>query len=116
MGLISIDEMEFYSPVGCFKEEKLTRNKILVSFEFDTDTSIPEQSDNIVDTVNYQVIYDIIKQETIAPVNLIEHLARKALDKIMLTFPQITNAKIKVSKINPAMGGQIKSVSVVLKS
>ncbi|HDR52401.1 MAG TPA: dihydroneopterin aldolase, partial [Mariniphaga anaerophila] len=47
--------------------------------------------------------------------HLLEHVAGRILDALFNEFPSIQKAKIKVSKINPPMGGQIEKASVTLK-
>jgi dihydroneopterin aldolase len=45
---------------------------------------------------------------------LLENVAKRILDALFLSFTSIEKAKIKVSKLNPPMGGQIEKVSVTL--
>ena len=115
MARIELEEMEFHAFHGCFKEERIVGNAFLVKFSFDTDTSIAEISDNIADTVNYQTIYSLIKDEMNKPSHLLEHLSRKILNTVCKNFPSIVFAEVKVSKINPALGGKMKCVSVSLE-
>jgi dihydroneopterin aldolase len=73
-----------------------------------------ELSDNIIDTVNYQSVYRIVKDEMAQPSHLLEHVARRILDSVCTQFPEIEHAKVKVSKMNPPMGGKMQCVSVSL--
>ena len=61
MGLIQIENMEFYSFHGHFREERIVGNKFLVDLTIETDMKIPAESDNLKDAVNYQSIYEIVK-------------------------------------------------------
>jgi dihydroneopterin aldolase len=45
---------------------------------------------------------------------LLEHLARRILDRLKAEFPAIEDATIKVRKLNPPLGGKIDFVSVEL--
>jgi 7,8-dihydroneopterin aldolase/epimerase/oxygenase len=114
MALIELEEMEFHAHHGCFKEERIVGNSFKVNFRFETDTKNAENSDNLNDTINYQTVYSLIKEEMTKPSHLLEHVAHRILDKIYGQFPEIKKAEIKVSKLNPSMGGKIKSVSVIL--
>jgi dihydroneopterin aldolase len=49
------------------------------------------------------------------PSHLLEHLSRKILNTVCKNFPSIVFAEVKVSKINPALGGKMKCVSVSLE-
>jgi dihydroneopterin aldolase len=114
MGLIQIENMEFYSFHGHFKEERIVGNKFLVDLTIETDMNIPKVSDNLKDAVNYQRIYEIIKLEMEKKSHLLEHIAGRILDAIYAEMDGIIKVTVKVSKMNPPMGGKIGSVSVVL--
>jgi dihydroneopterin aldolase len=114
MGLIQIEGMEFYSFHGHYREEQIVGNKFLVDLTIETDMEIPIQSDNLKDAVNYQKVYEIVKQQMGLKSHLLEDIAGRILDAIGAELPGIKNAKVKVSKMNPTMGGKVASVSVVL--
>ena len=61
MGPIKIENMEFYSFHGHFKEEQIVGNKFLVDLILETDMKIPSESDNLRDAVDYQRVYQIVK-------------------------------------------------------
>ncbi len=114
MGLIQIENMEFYAFHGHFKEERIVGNKFLVDMTIETDMKIPAESDNLKDAVNYQRIYDIVKSQMGMKSHLLEHIAGRILDAIYAEMEGITKVTIKISKMNPPMGGKIGSVSVVM--
>jgi 7,8-dihydroneopterin aldolase/epimerase/oxygenase len=114
MGLIQIENMEFYSFHGHFKEERIVGNKFLVNLTIETDMKIPAESDNLKDAVNYQRIYEIVKQQMELKSHLLEHIAGRILDSIYAEMKGISSVTVKVSKMNPPMGGKIASVSVVM--
>jgi dihydroneopterin aldolase len=114
MGLILIENMEFYSFHGHFKEERIVGNKFLVDLTIETDMKIPMESDNLKDAVNYQRIYEIVKLQMEKKSHLLEHIAGRILDAIYSEMEGINKVTIKVSKMNPPMGGKIGSVSVVI--
>jgi dihydroneopterin aldolase len=114
MGQIKIENMEFYSFHGHFKEERIVGNKFLVDLTVETDMKNPSVSDNLKDAVNYQRLYEIVKMQMEMKSHLLEHIAGRILDAIYAEMEGITKATIKVSKMNPPMGGKIGSVSVVI--
>ena len=116
MSQISIEGMEFFAHHGCFKEEQIIGTKFIVDFFCEADTSEAEKSDNLHKTVNYQSVYLLIQQEMEQKSKLLEHVARRILDKIMKTFPQIETAEIKIAKLNPPLGGKVDRVCVSLSS
>jgi dihydroneopterin aldolase len=114
MGLIQIENMEFYSFHGHFKEERIVGNKFLVDVTIETDMKVPIESDNLKDAVNYQRVYEIVKQQMELKSHLLEHIAGRILDAIYAEMKGIQKVTVKVSKLNPPMGGKIGSVSIVL--
>jgi len=115
MGLIQIENMEFYAFHGHFKEEQIVGNKFLVNLTIETDMQKPRESDNLRDAVNYQKAYQIVKDEMEKKSHLLEHIAGRILDAIYSEMSGIKKATVKVSKMNPPMGGKIGSVSVVME-
>jgi 7,8-dihydroneopterin aldolase/epimerase/oxygenase len=114
MGLIQIENMEFYSFHGHFKEERIVGNKFLVDLTIETDMKVPMESDNLKDAVNYQRVYEILKLQMEKKSYLLEHIAGRIIDAIYTEVEGIKKVTVKVSKMNPPMGGKIGSVSVVL--
>ena len=115
MGLIEIEGMEFYAFHGHFDSEQTVGNRFLVDIAIVTDCRNAINSDNLGDTLNYQSVYETIKTEMQKPSRLLEHVAGRILDRIRNEFDVIGNVKVKISKMNPPMGGQIERVSVTLE-
>lgn len=115
MARILLENMEFYAYHGCFKEEQVIGNRFLVDLVVDVETKEAEQSDKLQDTVNYQAIYNRVKDVMGQKSHLLEHLARRLVDSLQSEFPAIRSVSVKVSKMNPPMGGKMRCVSVELK-
>jgi len=114
MATIALEGMEFHAYHGCFAEEQLTGNTFFVDIYFETDTKEAEESDNLSATVNYAEIYEIIKKEMAVKSNLLEHIGRRIINAIQKEFSQIESIELKVSKMNPPVGGKVDNVSVIL--
>jgi dihydroneopterin aldolase len=114
MGLIQIENMEFYSFHGHFKEEQIVGNKFILDLTIETDMKIPSGSDNLRDAVDYQRLYQIIKLQMDKKSHLLEHIAGRIIDAIYAEMTGILKVTVKVSKMNPPMGGKIGSVSVIM--
>jgi dihydroneopterin aldolase len=114
MGLIQIENMEFYAFHGHFKEERIVGNKFLVDLTIETDMTIAAESDSLKDAVNYQRVYEIVKQQMGLKSHLLEHIAGRILDAVYAEMDGVKKVTVKLSKMNPPMGGKIGSVSVVL--
>lgn len=114
MAKIILEEMEFYAYHGCFREEQVIGNRFMVDLEIDVDTAVAEKSDSLSDTVNYQAVYGKIKEAMQYKCHLLEHLGRRILDLLRSSFPEIRHIRLKISKMNPPMGGKMRCVSIIL--
>ena len=113
MGKIVIEEMEFYAFHGHYQEEQIVGNRFLVDLEMEADLNAAADSDNLNDAVNYQQAYQIIKNEMRrTKSNLLENIGKRILDALFSEMDGIKNATIRVRKLNPPMGGPIKSVGI----
>jgi 7,8-dihydroneopterin aldolase/epimerase/oxygenase len=114
MGQIQIEGMEFYAFHGHFREEQIVGNRFLVDLTIETDMEKPAESDNLKDAVNYQAAYEIVKTQMEVKSHLLENIAGRILNAVCSELPGVKKATVKVSKMNPPMGGKINSVSVVV--
>jgi dihydroneopterin aldolase len=114
MGLIRIDDMEFYAFHGHYREEQIVGNHFMVDVSIETDTDKAGQSDELRDTLNYQKAYLVVKREMEITSKLLEHIATRILDALFNELSGISKATVRVSKLNPVMGGRIGRVSVEL--
>ena len=112
MARIDINDMRFYAHHGCFEQERAIGTHFQVDLSFTTDTSKAEVSDNIADTVSYLDVYQVVKTEMAKPSNLLEHVAHRVGVRVLESFPAVESVLVKVSKLNPPLGGQMESVSV----
>ena len=115
MSIISLHGMEFFAYHGCFAEEQVIGTKFVVDLTLEADTSKAETSDDLAKTVNYQMVYKSVKEEMQIKSKLLEHVARRILDRIFRDFPAVSHAELKISKLNPPIGGKVHSVSVRLE-
>lgn len=114
MGLIEIEGMRFYAYHGHFEAERIVGNEFQVDVSLETNCIPASISDDLNDALNYQAVYDLVKNEMQISSHLLENVAKRILDSLFSKFPNIQKARVKVSKLNPPMGGQIKKVSVTL--
>jgi len=116
MSKISLENMEFHAYHGCLEHEKTLGNTFIVSLRMEMDTSLAGKTDELADTLNYQLVYDVVKQEMEIPSKLIEHIGQRIVEKVSSTFPQITGLYLKLSKLNPPLGGKVDAVSIEIEN
>lgn len=116
MALIEIEGMEFFAFHGHFEVEKIAGNRFVVNLKIETDCSKAALSDKLEDTLDYQKAYQVVKDEMAVPSDLLEHVCQRIIIRIKSEFSEARKVVVKVSKINPPMGGPIEKVSLTLES
>lgn len=115
MGKIILENIRIYSNHGCLNEEALIGSDYLIDLEITADLSQSALSDELEDTVDYVHLNNIIKEEVGIRSKLLEKVAHRVLVRIQNEIPKVQTAKIKLSKINPPIGGNVEKVSIVLE-
>lgn len=114
-GVIEIEGMEFFAYHGCFEAEQIVGNKFIVYACLHYNCEQVIHSDEIEDALSYQTAYEIIAHEMMKRSHLLEHVGNRILESLYQKFPELQYAKIKISKMNPPLGGKIHSTSVTLE-
>lgn len=114
MGLIEIEGMEFHAYHGHFDVEQVVGNRFLVDVAIETDCKAAGETDDLNSALDYQIVYRTVQQEMNKASNLLEHVCTRILDALYKNVNGIQHAKVKVSKMNPPMGGQIQKVSLTM--
>lgn len=104
--------MRFYAFHGCFDEEQSIGTHFRVDLEFECDTEKAQQSDSIDDTVNYLSVYRVVKEQMEINSHLLEHVADRIAGAVLREFAAVESVTVKVTKLNPPLGGHIGGVSV----
>ncbi len=114
IGKIELTGIRIFAHHGCFEQEREIGNFFIVDMECLTDMSLPMLDDNLDSAVNYQKIYDLVKEEMAVPSRLLEHVAGRILLRLRKDFPEVVSAKVSVAKLNPPLGGEVASSRVTL--
>ncbi len=114
MGKIILEDIEFYAYHGCMEEEKILGNRFIVNVILETDTDKASATDKIEDTLNYKTVFELVKKEMEIRANLLENVTSRIIESLFSSFNQLDHAIVKVSKLNPPVGGKMRCVSVEL--
>lgn len=115
MGKIILENIRIYSNHGCLDEEALIGSDYLVDLEIDADLSKSMKTDELIDTVDYVHLNKIVKEEVGVRSKLLENVVDRILQRIQNELHTVTYAKVKLSKLNPPIGGDVEKVSIVLE-
>lgn len=115
MAVIEISDMEFYAFHGCFQEEQKIGTRFVVNLSLVVDTTVAQRSDMIDDTVSYLSVYQEVKRQMEIPSHLLENVADRIASAILAEFPTVESVSVKVSKMNPPLGGKIGAASLLVE-
>ena len=116
MGKISLEGMEFYAHHGHYEEEQERGNKFVVDLHFETDSAKAVTTDELSDTVSYEEVYEIVKEQMAVRSKLLENVAQRIVDALKAKFTEITALELKLSKLNPPLKGIVQKVSVTINN
>ena len=114
IGKITLEGLEFHAFHGVYDFEKQAGNNFVVDITIETDFSKAAETDNLSGTVDYEVVYALVKAEMLKPSNLIETVAENIVNKILDDLSHVSNIQLTVSKINPPIGGPCKRSAVTI--
>ena len=115
MGIIALEGIEFFAYHGFYDEEQKIGSKYSVDIKVEAPFEEAAIHDQLSETINYEQLYKIIKQEIKKPSKLLENIAKRILDKTIEHYPNIENIEVSISKFNPPVGGVCNRARVTLK-
>ena len=113
-GRIALEGLEFHAFHGVYPHERESGNWFEVDIAVDTDFSDAAKNDELAGTVDYEAIYRVVKEEMDKPSKLLETVGENIVDKVLRQFPKVINVEMKISKINPPIGGKAKKATVFI--
>jgi dihydroneopterin aldolase len=112
---ILLEGLEFYAFHGYYSEELKIGSSFIIDLELHTNLKKSGENDRIEDTIDYSSVYKLVKQEMETPSKLIENVGARIINSLFTNFDRLERAVIKISKINPPVGGKIKSASIIIE-
>lgn len=104
---VFLKDIHCYAYHGVAPQENLIGNEYIINLKLKVDISKAAQTDEVEDTVSYADVHDVIKNEMAIPSKLLEHVGRRIIEKLFMTFPTIEEVEFQLSKRNPPMGADI---------
>lgn len=116
MGIVRVTNSKIYAYHGCLVEESKIGSEYRVDLTVKADLQSSAKSDNLQETVDYVHLNKIIREEMAIRSALLEHVAQRILDRVMIEISIVEEAIIEVSKINPPIGGNVEMVTIEMTS
>jgi dihydroneopterin aldolase len=115
MGFIKLKNIRTYSYHGCLIEEAKIGSDYSVDLKIKADLQKSALTDNLIDTVDYVHLNRIVEEEMAIRSNLLEHVSKRIVTRVLEEIPVISRVIVKVSKLNPPIGGDVEAVSVEME-
>jgi dihydroneopterin aldolase len=107
MGKVSLQGIEFHAYHGAYPEESILGNRFTLDLELDTDFTQAMIHDDLKSTVDYSVLYKLIKDRMDVKVKLLEHLGHLIVQDILKAYPEALRISLTLKKHHPALGGLV---------
>jgi dihydroneopterin aldolase len=98
----ALENMEFFSYHGLYPDEKVKGGKFTVAIYIDEQCADNKEFKGINEVINYELVYEIAKKEMDISRDLIEEVASNIMRKINMTFSNLENITVFITKHNPA--------------
>ena len=112
VGKVILQGLEFHAYHGVYPHERSSGNKFEVDIEVETRFSASAFNDDLSGTINYEELYDLIRQEMEKPSKLLETVGHAIAVRTLDTFPSAMAVEVNISKFNPPIGGVCRKASV----
>lgn len=111
--IIRIKKATFYGYHGVMSEEQSVGGKFEADVDIYTDFTNAAKKDSLHETIDYHKVYKFMYRLALEEKHyLIETLALKIADELLINFPSIQKVDIRIRKNNPPLGGVVDCVEV----
>jgi dihydroneopterin aldolase len=114
MHKIIVEGINVFAYHGCLQEEAKIGTNYTVDVIMETDFSVAAQTDDLSKTIDYVVVYNIVKTQMAIRSKLIEQVGKRIVDELKKEFKTLLKVEVKVTKHNPPMNGDVDKVSIVI--
>jgi 7,8-dihydroneopterin aldolase/epimerase/oxygenase len=114
IGKVALEGLEFHAYHGVYPHERNSGNWFEVDIAVETDFTKGAATDEISGTVNYETLFQIVKHEMEQPSKLLETVAEKIVTDVLEQIAAANSVELKISKINPPIGGKCRKASVTI--
>lgn len=115
MGTIRLKNIKIYAFHGCLIEEGQIGSDYLVNLKVKANLKNAAKTDELTDTVDYVLLQNIVRQEMAIRAKLLEQVAKRIIDSVLLQAKMVDEVRVSVAKKNPPIGGDVAEVSVTMK-
>jgi len=109
---VALNGIRMFAYHGFYEEEAVLGNEFEIDIIVDVEVN-QEDSDNLMDTLNYENLFQIVKSEMAERSKLLEHVIFRIKSNIISSYPeQVRGLSLSIKKLNPPLGGKVASSQV----
>ena len=110
---VALKGMRFYAFHGYYDFERRIGNNFSLDVIADVDLS-EDPNDLIHQTLNYESIYKICNEIMQQKYKLLESVAFDIASQIKKDFSKVSSVEVRLSKLNPPVGGKVDSSEITI--
>ncbi len=116
MHKIHLEAIQLFAYHGCLPEEALIGSNYTIDVMMETDFTAAALADDLSQTIDYCVVFNIVKEEMAIRANLLENVAIRMVNRLKRELKDLNKVVITVTKLNPPMNGNVKGVSIIVEA
>ena len=113
---INVEGIRLYAYHGCLPEETKVGGEYIVDVYMVYDFHEAAVKDDLNLTIDYCSVFTICKEEMAIPSKLIEHVGMRIVKRLKSEIKQDANYKVLITKLSPPINGDVRNVSIEIKS
>ena len=111
---VKVENLKIYAFHGCMDEEKVVGSDYVINIKALCFVGEKVFNDDITQTVDYVDLARIAKREMAVRSKLLEAVIKRIIDASFKEIDSLEELSVSVSKINPPINADVKSVSVTM--
>lgn len=112
---IGIEGIRIFAYHGYYEEERSIGREFVIDIHIQMESDKAANTDELSDTVNYEEVLDICKEEMAITSKLLEHVCIRIAKKIKVLILHRGTACVRISKQSPHLPVQLDRFYVEMK-
>lgn len=112
---ITVEGIQVYAYHGCLEEEGKIGGQYTVDVFMKTDFTDAAKDDDLCKTIDYVEVYEIVKAEMAIRAKLIETVGQRIMERLQAQLKHLRSCRVKITKHNPPMNGNVDKVSIEIE-
>ena len=109
---IRLEGLHFRALHGVMPQERQVGGDFLVTLRVGYPLADAMQSDDVADTIDYAVLFNLVATEMRQPSKLLEHVAGRIADAVASAYPKWESIDLTITKENPPLGADCGGASI----